>query len=144
MKHFIEIDAIELSPQMAEVLNVEPGTIMVSFPGGFQQLMPATVLAAIINKRQERQEALPTPRPASIPPQPDRPEEDGPPPPEDLKTRVCIECGASSANIMPSGKCFKCSTVKCPTCGAHHKRDQMVGQYCPTCLGRPARDGTTE
>lgn len=140
MKHFIEIDAIELSPQMAEVLKVEPGTIMVSFPGGFQQLMPATVLAAIISKLPD----VLTPLPASIPPQPDRPEDEAQTPFDDLKTRVCIECGASSANIMPSGKCFRCATVICPTCGSHHKRDQMVGQYCPTCLNRPSRDGTTE
>lgn len=131
MKYRIEIDAFQLSPALAAELKKPEGSILVSFPGGYQQVFPAEVMVGILESpppppppARARQQALPDDLPADYDPS------------EDTKVKVCIECGRSTDKIMPSGRCYHCATVKCPTCGAPTKRDQMMGQYCPSCLHR--------
>jgi hypothetical protein len=134
MKYDITIDALLISDEMAAFLGVETGNILVSFPGGHQMVLPADVIAGIVQAQppavERKPQALNTaPRPpADIPPDYD--------PDKDTKVRVCVECGVSTDKIMPSGKCFSCAKVKCPTCGAPAARADMMGQYCPSCLPR--------
>jgi hypothetical protein len=142
MQHRTVVDAIETP---AGYVVRWPGGLVETIPGErFLQMFPPPdreemiPLAPLQNllRRQAQEVVGVTPIPPHLPHDDPSPELD------DLVTKVCISCGVSSKNVMPSGKCFNCAVVKCPTCGHPAKRADMSGQYCPACLGGRKPRGT--
>lgn len=150
-----------IKAMMVDILKLANGIIpgtkegdhLVSFPGGVQFIVPQEVIDNMNPAAPETDNINPVrverivrkTNPRHDHPQPEvegEVDEDGAPidPERDITSRVCIECGRTVKQTMPSGKCYACADVKCPTCGAAAKRADMTGQYCPNCLKRPGRE----
>lgn len=135
---------------IVKVLRDNEGELesLVLFPGGYQLRLPEIVFDTILEEIQAGK--IPSPYPKATP-EPKRPVPFADPAPistptnvpdpvdaaEDTKTRVCIECKESVTKVMPSGRCYSCALVRCPTCKGEAKAaDMIAGQYCPKCLPR--------
>lgn len=133
----INVDILKLANGI--IPGTKEGDHLLSFPGGVQFIVPQDVIDNLDPDSDDSRIIHPitTPRPASRPAPIRQPSaEDDRPEKEDLDTRICNECGAETKQVMPSGRCYKCASVRCPTCKAEVKRADMIGQYCPTCLPR--------
>ncbi len=137
MIRVMKVDIVKLADGIMP--GTKEGDHLLSFPGGVQFIVPQSVIDNLDPENDETPNPLPV-GPVVMKPNPNRFNVMVPEPtekqPEDLTTRICIECGNSSKHIMPSGRCHQCAQVKCPTCSAPVKRADMMGQYCPTCLPR--------
>jgi hypothetical protein len=146
MQHRTTVDAIETP---AGYVVKWPGGLVETIPGErFLQMFPPAEISAdkvpLANLLMRQKEVVGvTPMPPHLPQDdPAYPASEDAPEKDDIITKVCISCGMSSRNIMPSGKCFNCAIVKCPTCGHPTKRAEMSGNYCPICLGGRKPRGT--
>lgn len=153
----INLDIVRLNPEFFP--GAKEGDSLVSFPGGFQILVPSVVMDAIEAAENrmgnpagnpKKPEPKATPKAPAVKQKQAQILEDAvnaavhPEQEEDLKTKICIECGVSTKNVMPSGRCFSCATVRCPTCKAETTRAEMIGQYCPSCLKRGSVEDAEE
>ncbi len=136
MQHRTIVDAIE-TPQGYVVRW--PGGLVETIPGErFLQMFPHPIEPTPSNRAEPKVVVGVTPVQPQVQDDPPVVDEHG----EDRVTKICIECGASVRKVMPSGKCWNCATVRCPTCGQPARAADMAGQYCPACLGgRKPRGG---
>ncbi len=131
------VDIVKLANGI--IPGTKEGDHLLSFPGGVQFIVPQAVIDNLDPAKDDEPitttpQRKPTARPQAPIRQPST--EDDRPEKEDLDTRICNECGKETKQVMPSGRCYECATVRCPTCRSEVRRADMIGQYCPTCLPR--------
>ena len=142
----INVDIVKLANGI--IPGTKEGDHLLSFPGGVQFIVPQDVIDNLdpandplnVPVPAARTTALPTIKIIDVEGSASEDIESGDvaaiDPEKDITTKVCNECGASVKHVMPSGKCYACARVKCPTCKAEASRAEMIGQYCPKCLPR--------
>lgn len=143
----MKVDILKLAAGI--IPGTKEGDHILSFPGGVQFVVPQSVIDNLDPESDNEPVLVVTQGPTSAKPLPPAPvvrdvrayEDPEEPNKEDLSTRICIECGTRTKRIMPSGKCYNCSRVKCPTCESEATRAEMIGTYCPKCLPRIPRSG---